>query len=434
MAWTADPPSPNLGMATTRVVIDNEASDDTTVIRVVRSVYIPGTLFHSIQLISDRNLVIHQHNFSADASNQFVGVFHVTDEEGNKVLDQATISYIQERLELNRVETKMAKQTMAKEKPHERVAAINALGKDVTFSVSSSLKGGIDVELGCHTVHIPQWCSVRHPVLQMVLFAKVQVTSGVIRFRHRDTFGVAKSILDSIEKSSTDASTTDVQRPVLEAGWVASRKRPAKCNRGLVCTRPGKKPDCKTEWSTDNGSMVPGFMQLHPQSEGSVRLDSVREQELQEHQCRLKNQDTYALVTSQSPTPGGGDWTPAFWLDSGASHHVVADARVLCNLRDPPVGTAVRVADGFRLLVTKVGDIQTEDFKIPDVYLVPGLQVNLISVRQLAKSKIIQTFYENHVELWQEGELVGGAIADDETSLYRLHHLTATRSTAGPTS
>jgi hypothetical protein len=98
----------------------------------------------------------------------------------------------------------------------------------------------------------------------------------------------------------------------------------------------------------------------------------------------------------------------------------VGDARILCNFRDPSAGTAVRLADDFRLLVTKVGDIQSANIQIPDVYLVPRLQTNVISVRQLAKSKIIPTFYENHAELWRQGELVGGAIADEETSLYRL--------------
>ncbi|XP_066308158.1 uncharacterized protein [Miscanthus floridulus] len=112
------------------------------------------------------------------------------------------------------------------------------------------------------------------------------------------------------------------------------------------------------------------------------------------------------------------------WLDSGATHHAVGDARILCNLRDPPAGTAVRAADGVRLLVHKIGDIHTQYIKIQDVYLVPGLQENLISVRQLAKHKIVTTFYENYAELCLEGKQVGGAIADSVTSLYRLRYLT----------
>ncbi|AQK69271.1 hypothetical protein ZEAMMB73_Zm00001d015669 [Zea mays] len=129
----------------------------------------------------------------------------------------------------------------------------------------------------------------------------------------------------------------------------------------------------------------------------------------------LASDEGSSSSTSTSP--------PLLWLDSGASHHAVGDARILCNFQDPSAATAVRLADDFRLLVTKVGDIQSANIQIPDVYLVPRLQTNVISVRQLAKSKIIPTFYENHTELWRQGELVSGAIADEETSLYRLYYL-----------
>jgi len=127
-------------------------------------------------------------------------------------------------------------------------------------------------------------------------------------------------------------------------------------------------------------------------------------------------------VLSEQPMP---PLLLILWLDSGATHHAVGDARILCNLRDPPAGTAVRAADGVRLLVHKIGDILTQCIKIQDVYLVLGLQENLISVRQLAKDKkIVTIFYENYAELWREGKMVGGAIADNVTSLYQLRYLT----------
>ncbi|KAL6908153.1 hypothetical protein ACP4OV_002323 [Aristida adscensionis] len=58
--------------------------------------------------------------------------------------------------------------------------------------------------------------------------------------------------------------------------------------------------------------------------------------------------------------------------------HSVKDAGILCNAKDPPSERAVIAADGARMAVTKVGDIQTPHIKIEDVYLVPGLHVNLI--------------------------------------------------------
>lgn len=136
----------------------------------------------------------------------------------------------------------------------------------------------------------------------------------------------------------------------------------------------------------------------------------------------FKNPKTHALASPTDASSSCSTGTPAraILLDSGATHHVVGDAGILTDLHDPPAGSTVIVADGFQLPVEKAGVIQTPDIRIPDVYFVPGLQVNLVSVRQLAKIKVVTTFYENHAELWREGEQVGGAIADNDTSLYRL--------------
>jgi hypothetical protein len=104
-------------------VIDNEASDDATVIKV-DSVNSHGTLLAVVQVIADLNLVIRKAYFSSDG-NWFMdgqsvpksffallflllhrclnlsffhlcpSAFNVTDRDGNKVLDASTISYIQ---------------------------------------------------------------------------------------------------------------------------------------------------------------------------------------------------------------------------------------------------------------------------------------------------------------------------------------------------
>ncbi|PAN43715.1 hypothetical protein PAHAL_8G259300 [Panicum hallii] len=62
------------------------------------------------------------------------------------------------------------KQIMADEITIKRVAAINAADKfvseDVKLSVSSSLKGGIDIEVGSSTLHMPQqsrYCMIQLP-------------------------------------------------------------------------------------------------------------------------------------------------------------------------------------------------------------------------------------------------------------------------------
>ncbi|OEL32485.1 Serine/threonine-protein kinase CTR1 [Dichanthelium oligosanthes] len=162
--------------------------------------------------------------------------------------------------------------------------------------------------------------SVHHPVLQMVLFAT--------HFRHCYrrclwTSEMATAFIGIIKKLSSDACRS-VVRPVYEAGWV------------FYVKKHSAKP-CKGE--------------------------------------------AYSLATTPSQTPDHGNQTPVLWVDSGATHHVACDDKLLTNLRDPPAGNAVTVtvADGFKLPVVKIGDIRTAQIQIKDVYLVPGLQMNLVA-------------------------------------------------------
>ncbi|KAJ4762247.1 ACT-domain repeat protein 6 [Rhynchospora pubera] len=80
-----------------RVVIDNEACENATVIRV-DSVNRHGTLLEVVQVIADLNLVIKKAYISSDGS-WFMDVFNVTDCAGNKVTDKKITSYIQTTLE-----------------------------------------------------------------------------------------------------------------------------------------------------------------------------------------------------------------------------------------------------------------------------------------------------------------------------------------------
>nr|CAD1820138.1 unnamed protein product [Ananas comosus var. bracteatus] len=80
-----------------RVVIDNDASDNATVIRVVSS-NMHGTLLEVVQVITDLNLIITKAYISSDCG-WFMDVFNVTDQEGNKIRDKTIISQIQETLE-----------------------------------------------------------------------------------------------------------------------------------------------------------------------------------------------------------------------------------------------------------------------------------------------------------------------------------------------
>ncbi|CAN0925065.1 ACT domain-containing protein ACR6 [Linum grandiflorum] len=80
-----------------RVVIDNEASEDATVIQV-DSVNKHGILLEVVQVLTDMNLVIKKAYISSDGG-WFMDVFKVTDQDGNKITDEEDMDYIQRRLE-----------------------------------------------------------------------------------------------------------------------------------------------------------------------------------------------------------------------------------------------------------------------------------------------------------------------------------------------
>ncbi|XP_062162934.1 ACT domain-containing protein ACR4-like [Alnus glutinosa] len=75
-----------------RVVIDNEACKNATVIRV-DSANKYGILLEVVQVLTDLNLIITKAYISSDGG-WFMDVFNVTDQDGNKVTDEGILDYI----------------------------------------------------------------------------------------------------------------------------------------------------------------------------------------------------------------------------------------------------------------------------------------------------------------------------------------------------
>ncbi|RVW45223.1 ACT domain-containing protein ACR6 [Vitis vinifera] len=80
-----------------RVVIDNDASEEATVIQV-DSVNKHGILLEVVQVLTDMNLVITKAYISSDGG-WFMDVFNVVDGDGNKIRDKGVINYITKTLE-----------------------------------------------------------------------------------------------------------------------------------------------------------------------------------------------------------------------------------------------------------------------------------------------------------------------------------------------
>ncbi|XP_066384339.1 ACT domain-containing protein ACR4-like isoform X2 [Miscanthus floridulus] len=77
-----------------RIVVDNESSAEATIVRV-DSANEYGILLEVIQVIIDLNLVISKAYITSDGG-WFMDVFNVTDKEGKKIKDEATLSQIED--------------------------------------------------------------------------------------------------------------------------------------------------------------------------------------------------------------------------------------------------------------------------------------------------------------------------------------------------
>ncbi|KAK4741034.1 hypothetical protein SAY87_024622 [Trapa incisa] len=79
-----------------RVSIDNTSCDDCTLIKV-DSMNKPGILLEVVQILADLDLIITKAYISSDGG-WFMDVFHVTDQQGNKITDNKTMDYIEKVL------------------------------------------------------------------------------------------------------------------------------------------------------------------------------------------------------------------------------------------------------------------------------------------------------------------------------------------------
>lgn len=79
-----------------RVSVDNHSCVDCTLVKV-DSVNKPGILLEVVQILADLDLIITKAYISSDGG-WFMDVFHVTDQQGNKITDNMTIDYIEKAL------------------------------------------------------------------------------------------------------------------------------------------------------------------------------------------------------------------------------------------------------------------------------------------------------------------------------------------------
>ncbi|XP_071702710.1 ACT domain-containing protein ACR4-like isoform X1 [Rutidosis leptorrhynchoides] len=79
-----------------RVVIDNDSCENATIIQV-DSANKHGILLEVVQVLTDLNFIVTKAYISSDGG-WFMDVFNVTDQEGNKIIDEEVLDYVRKSL------------------------------------------------------------------------------------------------------------------------------------------------------------------------------------------------------------------------------------------------------------------------------------------------------------------------------------------------
>jgi hypothetical protein len=97
-----------------------------------------------------------------------------------------------------------------------------------------------------------------------------------------------------------------------------------------------------------------------------------------------------------------------WFLDSACCNHMT-DNPHLTSAHIPSVSPTITIADGSTMTISHVGSISTPNLSVSDVFYVPKLYLNLLSVGQLTELGL-NLFFSSHGYLVQDswtGQIVG---------------------------
>jgi len=127
-----------------------------------------------------------------------------------------------------------------------------------------------------------------------------------------------------------------------------------------------------------------------------------------------------------------GKLTSTWCLDSGASEHLVRSPENINNVRKLKCPVNIKIAKtGVTLKAEKVGELLTKS-KVDDKYnsviitnvlIVPGLEMNLLSVRRLEMNGFTVTFKDGQGTIQKEGKVIAVAKRDKLYELNLIHNV-----------
>ncbi|XP_021662507.2 ACT domain-containing protein ACR6 isoform X1 [Hevea brasiliensis] len=196
-----------------RVVIDNDACEDATVIQV-DSVNKHGILLEVVQVLTDMNLVITKAYISSDGG-WFMDVFNVINQDGKKIRDKEDIGYIQRRLESNASFVPSLRGSVGV-MPSEEHTSIELTGSDRPGLLSEVC--AVLTDLHCNVVNAEIWTHNARAA------AVVHVTDDATGCAIKDPKRLSKikELLCNVLKGSNDLK---VAKMTLSPPGITSRER-----------------------------------------------------------------------------------------------------------------------------------------------------------------------------------------------------------------
>jgi hypothetical protein len=106
-----------------------------------------------------------------------------------------------------------------------------------------------------------------------------------------------------------------------------------------------------------------------------------------------------------STTPGNSKW----YFDSACCNHMTSTSHLFSSLSKNDIIRSIHTADGSLMHVSHTGSISLSNLSLPNTYLIPKLNFNLISIGQLCDLGYEITFSSSgcHVQDPQTGQLIG---------------------------
>lgn len=299
--------------------------------------------------------------------------------------------------------------------------------KKISIAISSN--GGLDIQIGTYTIHAPKYLSVHYPLIQMVLFAR-------------------KSMVHMVESSSSSASPDAASEGTAGCWQLPEQCMPAAddihggsgSDEDLIGTADIEETQASLNHQIDSSTTtlfstaasLDEQLILHDQGnelcsnlhygaaaattclEETV-LDPVALHELTETEFQQSAADSVTAdraIAKAEEASASATWVVA----TAAPHHATGNLDLLSGFTHHHCGFFLHAADGTPMQVLGSGNVVTNSVVLPDVWYVPGLTANLVSVSQLAELDYSVGFgrAECYIRSPDDGGLVGSARVGDE--------------------